>query len=273
MACAFGLIYRSARVFHIAFGGLLLIPPYVAYAAGAWLKAPVWLAVALGVVAGAGASFLAELTLYRPFFNRKASPGTLIVASLGAYIILENLLAILFGNEVRTVDRELGTIFPLGPVDLSSFQLLQLGLCATILIGLIVAIRRVRMFKAIWAMGEEPGLISVLGLPLMRYRSLVFALSGGIGGFAGCLIVLDVGVDPHMGMSYLLIAAVAVLAGGIDRYAGWILGGFTLALLQSLMVWKLSPKLMDLVTFSVLIGVLIFRPQGILGLRKRLEEV
>jgi branched-chain amino acid transport system permease protein len=273
LACAFGLIYRSARVFHIAFGGLLLIPPYAAYAAGAWLKAPVWLAVALGVVAGAGASFLAELMLYRPFFNRKASPGALIVASLGAYIILENLLAILFGNEVRTVDRKLATLFPLGPVDLSSFQLLQLGLCATILIGLVVAIRRVRVFKAIWAMGEEPGLISVLGLPLMRYRSLVFALSGGIGGFAGCLIGLDVGVDPHMGMSYLLIAAVAVLAGGIDRYAGWILGGFTLALLQSLMVWKISPKLMDLVTFSVLIGVLIFRPQGILGLRKRLEEV
>jgi branched-chain amino acid transport system permease protein len=272
LACAFGLAYRSARVFHIAFAGLFLIPPYAAYGASAWLKAPVWLAVPLGVVLGVLAGYLTERVLYRPFHRRNATPAAVLVASLGTFIILENSLAMLFGNEIRIMERGLATRYTVGPVSLTSIQLLQLGVSLLTLVGLAVAIRRVKVFKALWAMGDEPGLIPVLGLPLMRYRNLVFTLSAGLGGIAGCLIGLDVGVDPHMGMSYLLIAAVAVLAGGIDRYAGWILGGFALAILQSAMVWKLSAKWMDLVTFVVLIGILMFRPQGILGLWKRLEE-
>ena len=185
---------------------------------------------------------------------------------------MENLLALLFGNEIRTVQRSMDSRVTLGPVTLTSIQIWQLGLCVVALAALAWATLRIRAFTIIWAMGDEPDLVPALGLPLMRYRSLVFSLSAGMGGLAGCLIGWDVGVDPHMGMSYLLIAAVAVLAGGIDRYAGWVLGGFILAILQSLMVWKLSAKWMDLVTFTLLIGVLLFRPQGMLGLKKRLEE-
>jgi branched-subunit amino acid ABC-type transport system permease component len=272
LACSFGLVYRSARVFHIAFAGLFLIAPYSAFAASAWLGLPNWLAMLVGIGAGASSGYLAERFLYRPFFRRKASPGAVMVASLGAFIIIENMLAITFGNELRIIERGLASRATFGPVSLTSIQLLQLVMSVAALVGLGVATRRVRVFKAIWAMGDEPGLVPVLGLPLMHYRSLVFTLSAALGGLAGCLIGLDVGVDPHMGMSYLLIAAVAVLAGGIDRYAGWVLGGVMLALLQSLMVWRFSAKWMDLVTFGVLIAVVMFRPQGILGLSKRLEE-
>lgn len=272
LACAFGLVYRSVRVFHIAFAGLFLIAPYAAYAANTWLGAPIWLAVILGVAAGAVAGYLIELFLYRPLFRRNTSGGAVIVASLGAFIIIENVLAMSFGNELKTMERGLAERIILGPVGLTSIQIVQFLAATAALIALGIAIKRVRVFKVIWAMGDEPGLVPVLGLPLMRYRALVFALSAGLAGLAGGLIAMDVGIDPHMGMSYLLIAAVAVLAGGIDRYSGWVLGGVVLALLQSLMVWKFSAQWMDLVTFTVLIGVLVFRPQGMLGLKKRLEE-
>jgi branched-chain amino acid transport system permease protein len=272
LACAFGLVYRSARVFHIVFAGLFLISPYAMYAASTWLKFPLWLSMLLGVALSAWGGYLTERFLYRPFYWRKATASAVLVASLGAFVIVENAFAMLFGNEIRIIDRRLSARVTFGPVSLSSIQALQLGLTAVTLVGLGVAIRRVRVFKAIWAMGDEPGLIPVLGLPVKRYRALVLTLSAGLTGIAACLIGLDIGVDPHMGMSYLLIAAVAVLAGGIGRYAGWILGGFILALLQSVVVWKFSAKWMDLVTFTVLIGILMFRPQGILGWRKRLEE-
>jgi branched-chain amino acid transport system permease protein len=195
-----------------------------------------------------------------------------MVASLGAMIIIENVLAMVFGNEHQTMQRGLASRVTLGPVNLTSIQILQFAVATVALILLGIATQRIRVFKAIWAMGDEPELVPVLGMPLMRYRSLVFIISAGLGGIAGCLIGLDVGVDPNMGMSYLLTAVVAVLAGGIDRYVGWILGGVILALLQSIMVWKFSAQWMDLVTFAVLIGVLMFRPQGVMGLRKRLEE-
>ncbi|MDD5266664.1 MAG: branched-chain amino acid ABC transporter permease [Methylococcales bacterium] len=272
LACGFGLVYRSARVFHLAFAGLFLISPYVAYVVNVWLHAPIWLAVTLGVVAGAVAGYIVEVLLYHPFFRRKASNSAVMVASLGAFIVIENVLAIIFGNELRTVDRGLASSFDFGPITLTTIQIFQFLIGSAALVALGVAIRKVRLFKAIWALGDEPELVPVLGLPLTRYRKIVFTLSAALGGLAGCLIAVDVGVDPHMGMSYLLIAAVAMLTGGIDRYTGWVLGGVALALLQSLMVWQFSAKWVDLVTFTVLIGVLVVRPQGILGLRKRLEE-
>lgn len=272
LACAFGLVYRSVRIFHVAFAGLFLIAPYAAYTANTWLGVPIWLAVILSVVVGAGSGYLIDLCLYRPLFRRNASGGAVIVASLGAFIIIENVLAMGFGNELKTLDRGLAERITLGPVSLTSIQVYQFLAATTALIVVSIAIKRMRVFKIIWAMGDEQGLIPVLGLPLMRYRGLVFMLSAGLAGLAGGLIAVDVGIDPHMGMSYLLIAVVAVLAGGIDRYSGWILGGLVLALLQSLMVWKFSAQWMDLVTFAVLIGVLVFRPQGMLGLKKRLEE-
>jgi branched-chain amino acid transport system permease protein len=273
LACAFGLVYRSARVFHIAFAALFAIAPYTAYAASTWLSAPLWLSILLGIVAGMLASYLTERLLYRPFYRRKATPASVLVASLGAFIVVENVLALSFGNELRTIQRGVAQRVAFGPISFTSIQTLQLGLSIITLIALAWAIERVNLFKAVWAMGDEPGLISVLGLPLMRYRTVVFTVSGGLAGIASCLIGMDVGVDPHMGMSYLLIAAVSVLAGGVDRYVGWVLGGFVLALLQSVIVWKFSARWTDLVTFAVLVGALMFRPQGMLGLRKRLEEV
>ena len=272
LACAFGLVYRSLRVFHIAFAGLILVAPYGAYAASMGLELPIGVAVVLGVLACALAGLGLEWGMYRPFFVRKASAGTVMVASLGAFIVLENALALGFGNEIHMFDRVLAARIALGPVAITSIQALQFGISAAMLLGLGWAIRSMPTFKAVWAMGDEPELIPVLGLPLMRYRAVVFALSSALGGVATCLLALDLGVDPHMGMSYLLIAAVAVLAGGIDRFWAWMLGGLILSMLQSLMVWSLSPRWMDLVTFSVLIAMLFFRPQGLFGVRKRLEE-
>jgi branched-chain amino acid transport system permease protein len=272
LACAFGLVYRSVKVFHIAFAGLFLIPPYVAFSASFWLNAPVWLAIILGIVAGLLTGYATERLLYRPFALRRASPAAVLVASLGAYIILENVLAMIFGNDTRFMRHGPAGQLRFGLIGLADIQALQLIISVITLIALATAIKRAKVFRAVWAMGDEPGLIPVLGLPVMRYRTLVFTLSAGLGGLAGCLIGLDVGVNPHMGMSYLLIAVVAVLTGGIDRYIGWIIGGFALAILQGVMVWRLPTKWTDLVTFVVLIGVLLFRPQGLLGQGRRLEE-
>ena len=272
LACAFGLVYRSLRIFHIAFAGLFLVAPYAAWSAQAALGLPLWAAVGLGLAAAGLAGLAIEHVLYRPLFRRKTSGGAVIVASLGAYIIIQNMIALIFGNEIMSFDRGMATRFSLGSVGLTSIQLAQLVLSAVVLAGFALAIRRIRLFKIVWAMGDEPELVPVLGLPLMRYRALVFVVSGVLAGLAACLIAVDVGIDPHMGMSYLLVAAVAVLAGGIDRFSGWVLGAPVLALLQSLMVWQFSARWMDLVTFGVLILILLFRPQGMLGLRKRLEE-
>jgi len=272
LACAFGLVYRSARVFHIAFAGLFLIPPYVVFVAKVWFHLPMWTACCVGIAGGILAGYLTEMLLYRPLFFRKASQSAVLVASLGAYVIMENSIALLFGNDTRILAQNLVGQIRLGPVTLADAQVIQFVVCTSALCAFVAAIKRMRVFKAVWAMGDEPRLISVLGLPLRKYRTVVFTVSAGMAGIAGCVIALDVGVNPHVGMGYLMLAAIAVLVGGTDRFEGWIVGGLGLAILQSLTVWKLSPKWTDLMTYVVLITALLFWPNGLIGQKRRLEE-
>jgi branched-chain amino acid transport system permease protein len=272
LACGFGLVYRSIRVFHIAFGALFLIASYAFFGSANWLHLPLWAAMLLGILAGALSGWGIEQLLYRPFFLRKARPGVVMVASLGVLIIVENTLALLFGNETRTVPRGLASAIQLGSVRLTSVQLVQALVGILLLTGFSAATKKVRLFTAISALGDQPDLVPVLGLPLLRYRSTVLLLSSVLTAVPACMITLDVGMNPHMGMSYLLIAAVGALAGGLDRYSGWMLGGFLLAILQSFVAWSFSDRWMDLVTFSTLIIILMVRPTGLFGTTRRLEE-
>lgn len=272
LACSFGLVYRSMRLFHIAHAGLFVVAAYVFFIFREWAHWPVWLAMFASVVAASGLGWMVEKWFYGRFFLRAAGSGAVMVASMGLFIVIENAVALIFGNETQVISRESTPRHSLGPIALEQIQLVQFLTASMVLVGFSWAARRLRTFKAIWAMGDEPGLVPVLGMPIMRYRSIVFMLSGAMGAVAACLIGWDTGIHPQMGISYLLIAAVAVLVGGTDRYAGWILGGFILALLQSFVTWRVSAIWVDLFTFSILIGVLTFRPQGVFGSERRLEE-
>jgi branched-chain amino acid transport system permease protein len=259
-------------VFHISYAGVFLVSAYGFYSANVLFGWPLWLALPAGLLLSVIAGLFLECCLYRPFYRRGASSGAVMVASMGVFIIIENLISLYFGSEVRMFIRGSATPIQIGPVTLTTIQLMQAGTGLAALITLTVLTKRLRAFKIIWAMGDEPTLIPALGIPINRYRIMVFALSSVLGGLPVCLIGLDVGVDPHMGMTYLLIAAVAVLAGGVDRYKGWLVGGFILAIMNAIVMWKISAKWMDLMTFSLLIAVLMLRPQGMFGLKKRLEE-
>lgn len=272
MAVAFGLVYRSARVFHLAYGGLYVVSAYIMYAAVTWAALPVVAACVIAVAGSAAAGVAVEGGFYRWFERRGCGRGAILVASLGLFIVLENLIAMIFGNEMRTMPRELASTVYIGPVRLTVIQLWQAGIGVTVLVIFALAMRRVRALKAIWAMGDEPELLAMLGNPLNRYRAIVFALATALAAVPACLIGIDTGMEPHMGMHYVLIAAVAMLAGGTERFVGWVTGGFLLALLHSLVVWKFSSNWMDLATFTILVLILLFRPEGILATNRRLEE-
>ncbi len=272
LAVAFGLVYRSLRIFHIAFAGLLVVSSYLFYTLMTVMNLSVGTAAAMTVFGAAVMGWLTERYFYRFFFTRGSSSGAVLVASLGLYIILENLLALMFGNEIRTIERPTATSIALGPVEVTSIQLTQALVGALTLVLLAILIRTLPVFKAIWALGEQPHLLSVLGLPLLRFREIVLTLSTMLAAMVGCLLCYDVGVDPHKGMSYLLIAAVAVLAGGLERYGGWVVGAFVLAMLQSAVVWKLSTRWVDAVTYGVLVVALMVRREGLAGMARRVEE-
>jgi branched-chain amino acid transport system permease protein len=273
LATGFGLVYRTTRVFHIAYGALYTLSAYVLFSLSVTLGVPVWAGLLASILLTSLAGVLLELVVYGPFFRKGASGGVVLVASLGAFIFVENALALAYGNEVKLFPRELAKTWMVGSVSITGMQLLQLVASLALLAGFQWIVRHGKFFRALWAMGDQPVLIPVLGLPLGRLRLAVLATSSLFAGVASCLTALDIGMDPHIGLGAFLGAAVAVIVGGVDSLRGWLLGGFALGILESVAVWKLSAQWTDLLTFSILILVLVLRPQGILGERRRLEEI
>ncbi|MBR6022221.1 MAG: branched-chain amino acid ABC transporter permease [Kiritimatiellae bacterium] len=271
-AAGFGFVYRSFRIFHIAMGAQFVFSCYAFYLFAVVAKLPLALAVGGGLALSVLFAAAIEWAVYRPFFRKGCSSGVVMIASLGVMIVVENLIALAFGNEVKTISTRLEPSVAFARLRFTRIQLLQffVGIGVFVLVGGMV--RFGKWFKAVWAMGDQPELIPVLGLPLLKLRLLVMALGGVLVAVAAMLVSWDIGMDPHVGMHYLLLGSVAVFFGGTDRYWAWGAGAMLLCILQSLAVWQFSARWTDLVTFGVLIFVLLFRPQGLFGVSKRLEE-
>lgn len=271
-AAGFGIVYRSFRVFHIAMGAQFVFSSYAFYFCAVHLQLPLLASVLGTLLLSIVFAVAIELSVYRPFFNKGCSSGVIMIASLGVMIVTENLIALFFGNEVKTISNQLEPSVVFGDLRFTRIQILQFVIGCGVFAIIGALIRFGRWFKAIWAMGDQPELLPALGLPLSVLRLAVMSLSGVLVAIAAMLISWDIGMYPHVGMHYLLLGSVAVFFGGVDRYWAWGIGAMLLAVLQSLAVWQFSARWTDLVTFGVLVFVLLFRPQGLFGVSKRLEE-
>ena len=273
LAIGFGIVNRTTRIFHITYGGFYTFSAYFLYTFLRILKLPLFVCIPLVLIILSILGILMEKGVYRPLYKRSAGSGVFLIASLGIYIIIENLIALIFGNEVKILSKGIEPSYSLAGVVLTRIQIIQFIVSLVLIITFYILVKRVKIIKALWAMGDEPELLRALGLPLFKLRELVFIISSVFVGVASMLTALDVGMDPHVGLSTLLTAAVAVIVGGIDSYLGWIAGSFILAELQSLVIWRTSARWAPLVTFVLLILILLTRPQGVLGTKKRLEEI
>lgn len=273
LAVGFGLVYRSTRVFHIAYGALYVSSTYLLFTAHRILALPLSISVIITILGTAGLGLLLEKLVYVHFWERRASEGVVLIASLGVFVVIENAIVLGFGNELKVISTGLEPAVRFSGLMLKKIQLVGIAVAGGSTLGIWLLLRSWPTARALWAMGDEPALIPVLGLPVRQLRSLAFLMSSTMLAFPACLISLEEGLDPRAGMRYLLVAAVAVFFGGVDRFIGWVTGGVGLALLQTLAIWRFSARWIDLVTFGLLLSVLLLRPQGLWGRSYRVEEL
>ena len=273
LAVGFGLVYRTTKTFHIAYGILYTLAAYYLYSFFKILSLPLSFSLLLALSLLLFSGLLIEMGVYRPLFIKQAKSGAVLIASLGVNIFIENLIALVFGNETKILSSGIEPTFTLGSIILTRIQIIQFFTGVVLVFLFYIVIKRSRILKALWVMGDNPDLIRAIGLSIFKLRTLVFISSTFFVGIAGALIALDVGMDPHIGFPVVLTSAVAVIVGGVDSYIGWVLGSFLLAELQSLVIWKASARWTPLITFLLLILILLTRPQGLFGTKKRFEEV
>ena len=257
VALGFGLVLFTVRIFHIAHGAVYTVAAFACYTFLVLLSCPLGLAIPLALIVAILLGLLTETLIYHPLADarrtRKAAPMVVMISSLGTYIVVVNVLAILFGDETMVLRPGVEKIIGIGPVVLTHVQIAQLLVSVVAMLTLWAFLRGTRLGITLQALADDPELLSVLGHDVRKLRLSVFGIASALGGVGGILSALEVGVDPQVGFNVVLIAAVAAIIGGSGNLLAPALGAFVLGLLQSIVVWQTSAKWSTCVVFVVLI--------------------
>ena len=266
VALGFSIVYRTVLFIHFAHGVIFTTGAYCTFLFLQWFGMPLWVSIVLGILGGAGLGCLIEIGVYRPLRKRGSSGLVLLLASLGMYILLQNVISMIFGDQtrsIRTSDVQEGLLV-LG-ARITPIQIITIGTSVTLILALSAFLKMTKIGKAMRAVANDPELANLSGIHSNRVILWAFAIGSALAGLAGILVALDVDMTPTMGMNALMMGVVAVIIGGVRSIPGIALGALLLATAQHLGAWYIGSAWQEAIAFVVLVAFLLFRPQGFLG--------
>jgi branched-chain amino acid transport system permease protein len=266
MALGLSVIFGVVRVVNFAHGEMMSIAMYltVLLFAGLHLDPLLMLVPIAAVLFVFG--YALQAGLINPFISRPEHSQFLLLVALA--LIIVNALLIVFGPDARTVQTLYAfDSFQLGALIVDATKLYA-GAAAIIVAALLFAFFRFTpVGKAIRACADNYTGALVVGLNVKRLYALTFGIGAACVGAAGVMMTLIVDVTPTIGPAYTLLAFVIVITGGLGSMAGALLGGLLIGVTEALAGLLFTPSAKSMFAFAILVLVLLFRPQGILGRR------
>lgn len=270
LATGFHLVHLPTRILFIGLAAAYTIAPYVF----ASLQRAGWSGLA-SAIAGIGAATLlsvaCEFANHGPLTNRRASEGAHLISSLGIYIVIVQVTALIWGPEAKRLAGPASSLFQLGEYVMTRTQGVGIFLSLLTLAGYFAWLRSTNAGLLFRALADNSTALALLGYSIKRLRLFAFALAGFLAGIAAILMAMEIGYDPYFGLSVLLLAIVATIIGGQRSFAGPLLGALLLGMLRAHVVQWLSGQWQEAAGFVLLAVFLVVRPQGITGSRGRLE--
>jgi len=266
MALGLSVIFGVVRVVNFAHGEMMSIAMYLAVVlfSGLHLDPLIMLVPIAAVMFVFG--YMLQAGLINPFITRPEHSQFLLLVALA--IIIVNTLLIVFGPDARTIQTSYAyDSFQLGPLIIDATKLYAGAAAIVFAAVLFVFFRFTLIGKAIRACADNYTGALVVGLNVKHLYALTFALGAACVGAAGVVMTLIVDVTPIIGPTYTLLAFVIVITGGLGSMPGALIGGVLIGLTEALAGLLFTPSAKSMFAFAILVVVLLFRPQGILGKR------
>ena len=266
MALGLSVIFGIVRVVNFAHGEMMTIAMYLAVVlfAGLGLDPLLMMVPIAALLFGLG--YALQRVLINPFIARPEHSQFMLMVAVA--LIIVNSLLLIFGPDAHSVQTSYAfDSFAVGPLIVDATKLYA-GLAAILVAAALFAFFRFApLGKAIRACADNYTGALVVGLDVKRLYALSFGLGAACVGAAGAIIVLIVDVTPPLGPSYTLLAFVIVITGGLGSMPGALLGGIMIGLTEALAGLFFTPSAKSMFAFAILVLVLLFRPQGIMGRR------
>jgi neutral amino acid transport system permease protein len=261
-AVAFTLEYAVSRVANFAHGEFLTIGAYAAYSAQNVFHQNVAAAAVVAALAGMLAGLALNVGLIEQFRGRSAI--TVFIATLGAAIIVENVLVMIYGAANVSYSFAQGGLHHVGPF-LWTTSDIEVIVSALAVAGLLyLLLQRTRFGKAIRAVSQDRTLAQVSGIPARAIVMRTWGLAGAVSGFAGFVLAETIGTfGPTLGFSFLLLTITATVAGGIGRPYATLGGALIVGLVLQIGGTYTSSAYELVFAFLLLVLLMLFRPNGV----------
>ncbi len=258
------LIFKASELVNFANGELAMFSAFIAFVFLDTFKLPYWAAfigaLAFAACLGAGT----EAILIRPL--RKASPLAQVMVTIGLGTLLTGVAGWIWNFEGRSFpDPITGPPFRLGSVILKQADLLRIGVTILIALLLFLFFRFTLVGTALRAMAHNPNAARLMGVNVGRMTTLTWAIAAMLGAVAGMLIAPSTFLEPLMMTQVAVVAFAAAVLGGFNSMIGAVVGGLALGLVDNLVGLYISQELRSTFAFAIIIGVLVVKPNGLLG--------
>jgi branched-chain amino acid transport system permease protein len=273
IALGFVTIYRSSRIVNMAQGSFVMFGGLFTFSMFQELGMPYWLAAIVGIILVVIVAVLMWQVVLKPVL--KISLVAMILCTVALSLLFENLSLVKYGGYTKTLPAFGGdTTLQVGGIYINAQSLYIIGITIVVLILLYFLNNRTTLGKRMTATATNPMAASLSGVNVARMITVSFIISAAIGAIGGIAISSYVGgISYASGGIYGMMGFIAAVLGGWGSSTGAVVGGLVLGIAQALATGLVPAGYKNVVAFVILLIVLYFRPQGLLGTRVPEGEV
>jgi len=267
VAIGYTLIFGVLNLLHLAHGEVFMVGAYVGLALTLAGVTP-WATLGGAMLAAAALGVVVERVAFRPV-RARGSHVTPLMTTIAVGLVLQHTVVKIFGAEPVAVPAPFASAsLALGPVTLSTLQLLILGTSVALMALLELFLRSTPTGMAIRATAENPTIAALMGINVSLAIVITFAVASALAGAAGVLLAWNfTGLSPFFGVKVGLKGLAIMLLGGLGNVTGAMVGGLVIGVVEVLSVAYLASSYRDAFAFVVMILILLVRPTGLLGAR------
>lgn len=264
MALGLSVIFGVVRVVNFAHGEMMTIAMYlvIVFFSALGLDPLIMLFPISAVLFALG--YLMQRAVINPFINRPEHSQFMLLVAIA--LIMVNGLLLIFGPDSQGIQTPYSfDSFDLGGIIIDAGKVYAAIAALVVAVCLFAFFRLTLTGKAIRACADNYNGALVVGLDVKRLYSLTFGIGAACVGAAGTMLMIVTDVTPAIGPAYTLLAFVIVITGGLGSMPGAIVGGVLIGLTEALGGFFFTPSAKTMFSFAILVLVLLFRPQGIMG--------
>ncbi|HSB78711.1 MAG TPA: branched-chain amino acid ABC transporter permease [Candidatus Methylomirabilis sp.] len=267
MALGLSLIFGVMRVINFAHGDMMVWGMYLSY----WLFVAAGIDPYLSILVTGAAVFLLGAAVQKSLVNRilEAPHEMQILLMLGVALVLENTALMVFGPDPRRVGTSYAlSTFWLGPIVFDIPRVATFCVALALAVGLYLFLKKTEMGRMIRAASDNQVGALLVGTDILRVFTLAFGIGAACVGAAGSLMTPFLPFAPSTGLFFTVTSFNIVIIGGMGSLLGAFVGGLLVGISEALGAVILVPSLKEIVSFVLLVLILLFRPQGLVGSRR-----